>query len=133
MKKRLLVMVTGMALIFSMALAASAAWSSDTVLDVPGWNGNATSSVSAAKSRSDSQCTFQTYENQAWGLYGVDGRLLNSDGVARSSWARDMHTGTTLHAATTAVSGHYYWAQLSTDLLEPNTISVSFRFSPDNE
>ena len=118
-------------MIFSLTVAASAAWSSDTVLDVPGWNGSAISSNSATKTTNDSQCTFQTYSNQAWGLFGVDGRLLNSDNAPRSSWVRDMHTGSTLHAATTAVVNHYYWAELSTDMLEPNTISVSFRFSPD--
>lgn len=133
MKKRILAMVVGTIMVVSTAIVASAAWSSDTVLDVPAWNGSATSKVSATKTTDASECTFRTYTNEASGLYGVDGRLVNSDGKSRSNWVRNMDDGSTLHAATTAVKNHNYYAQLSTDALEPNEITVSFKFSPDYE
>lgn len=131
MKRKLLTMLLGVVMIFSLTVAVNAAWSTDTVLDIPAFNGSAVSTNSALKTTNDSQGTFQVYSNEAWGLYGVDGRLLNSDGAVRSSWVRDMHSGSILHAPTTAVINHYYWAELSTDALEINEITVSFRFSPD--
>ena len=133
MKKRLISLSLGIVMVLSLTVAASAAWSADTVLDVPGWNGSKTSSNYATKTTEDNQCTFHTYSNEAGGLYGVDGRLLNSNNDPRSSCVRNMDDGSTLHASTTAVKNHYYYAQLSTDLLEPNTITVSFKFSPDFE
>lgn len=133
MKKQFLPLTLGIVMALSLSIAASAAWSSNTVLDIPGWNGSKTSTVSATKSSDDSQCTFHTYTNEAGGLFGVDGRLVNSNGVSRSNWVRNMDDNSTLYAATTAAKNHYYWAQLSTDALEPNEITISFKFSPDYE
>ena len=133
MKHKFLTLALAAIMALSMASMASAAWSSRTALDIPGWNSSKISDVYAIKTTDDSQCTFETFSNEAWGLYGVDGRLVNSENQSRSNWVRNMHTGSTLHAATTAVKNHYYWAELSTDALEPNEITVSFRFSPDFE
>lgn len=65
-------------------------------------------------------------------MYGVDGRLVQ-DQDPYSSWARDLHSGEMCYAACTAEEGEKYQAQLSTDKLEPNTIKVKFKFSPDYE
>lgn len=116
----------------ALACSASAAWSDYETLSVPGWDGSKIGSKYALKESDDTQCTFYASENQAWGLYGVDGRLVQ-DQEPYSSWARDMHSGVTCRAACTAVKGEEYQAQLSTDKLEPNTIKVKFKFSPDYE
>ena len=42
MKKRLISLSLGIVMVLSLTVAASAAWSADTVLDVPGWNGSKT-------------------------------------------------------------------------------------------
>lgn len=140
MKKRLVTLILSAVMVLSLTISANAAWSRSYVLDIPGGNASKDTlteygpeSGYAVKSTDEGKCTFETFENQAWGLFGVDGRLINSEYTPRSSWVRNMHTGSVLHAATTAVKNYKYWAELSTDLLEPSTISVSFRFSPDYE
>lgn len=133
MKRKLLTVLLGIVMIFSLTVAASASWSAKLTLDVPGWNGSKISKTYATKTTDDEICAFHTYTNTAVDPFGVDGRLVNSEDAPRSNWVRNMPAGSTLTAGTSATKGYWYYAELSTDFLEPNTISVSFKFNPDNQ
>ena len=81
MKRRLWAIILSATIVLASAIVASAGWYTPTTLIVPGFNGSAFTSNYATKTSTSTQCTFDTYYNQAWGLFGVDGRLLNSNGT----------------------------------------------------
>ena len=120
MKKRLFGLVLVVVLAVSLACTGSAAWSRQIAMQVPGMT-------------TDSLCSFHSYSNTATGAWGIDARLINSEYVARSDWARNLHTGTTVHATTSAVKNYNYYAELSSDVLEFTTVHISFAFSADND
>ena len=135
MKKRITLLMLSVVLVLAMAVTASAEWSKKITANVPNFNGSyfTPATERTTKSTDDTQCTFQTYSNQAKWPFGVDGRIVNSNHDARSDWVRNMYSNTTLYAPCWATKNYYAYAELSTDLLEPQWITVSFRCSPDSE
>ncbi len=139
MKKRLFGLVLVVVLAVSLACTGSAAWSRQIAMQVPGMNASvntrddAGSPIYVTKQTTDSLCSFHSYSNTATGAWGIDARLINSEYVARSDWARNLHTGTTVHATTSAVKNYNYYAELSSDVLEFTTVHISFAFSADND
>lgn len=118
----------------SVTCLASGVWSSQVVMSVPGLNGSANTKdipvpIHTDKISEDKKCTFKTYTTLA--STGADGRLINSDYESRSAWARNLDEGTTRYATTTAASGHYYYAEISSDLIQLTKFSIKFQFSPD--
>ena len=109
-------------------------YSSVVTLEVPGLNRTvSTKSVNEFifKASTDTKCTFHTVSNET--SAGADARLINSDNVKRSAWARDLLTDTTRTANTSgATKGYIYYAQISSDLLELSNFDITFKFSPDD-
>lgn len=105
-------------------------------LTVPGLNGSVTTRSASGvgyvfKATDDTKCTFHTIENVS--NAGADGRLINSNGASRSAWARDLLAGTTRTATTTgALPGYLYYAEISSDLVQLNSFTIKFTFSPDD-
>lgn len=121
----------------AMTCLAAGEWSKDVTLDVPGWNGSAKTSdlanpVSVTKQTTDTQCTFHVYTNTTDDDLCPDGRLINKDGAARSSWVYNLDTGETKTAEVVAVKGDVCYAEISSDFLEIWTKSISFKFSADD-
>lgn len=119
----------------SVTCYASGNWSNEVVMTVPGFNGSANSrdipeKISVKKISNDTKCTFYTITTLA--STGTDGRLINSNYESRSAWARDLDTGSTRTATTTAKSGYVYYAELSSDFLQLTSFSIKFQFSPDD-
>lgn len=78
------------------------------------------------------QFSVHTYTNEAWGLFGTDACLSNDDFAQQySDWVRNMPANNTLRGIVYVSIGTECHATISTDLLEPNTITVSFCYSPD--
>ena len=109
-------------------------YSSEVTLNVPKLNGSvSTKSIDefVFKASEDTKCTFYTISNET--AAGADARLINSNNVKRSAWARDLLTGTTRTATTSgATKGYLYYAQISSDLVELYSFDLTFKFSPDD-
>lgn len=109
-------------------------YSEEVTLEVPSLNRTvSTKSIDeyVFKASEDDKCTFSTINNST--AAGADARLINSDGVKRSAWARDLLTDTVRTANTKgATKGYIYYAQISSDLLEFQSFDITFKFSPDN-
>lgn len=110
-------------------------YSGEITLTVPAFNGSISTSTlgvggSVLKGSDDTKCTFKTITNAR--SAGADARLLNSDGVSRSSWARNLLTDTVITANTTASKGYLYYAQISSDLTTLRSFDITFQFSPDD-
>lgn len=116
---------------------AAGNWSANAALSIPGFNqsrntrDHANPQVSATKISADTVCSF--YVNSVANSITPDGRLINSDYESRSAWARNLAPNNPVYrAATTAEKGHYYYAEISSDLAQILTSSINFKFSPDN-
>lgn len=119
----------------SVTCLAAGVWSSNVVMDVPGLNGSQNTRdiptpVHVDKNTDDTKCTFSTITTLA--TTGTDGRLINSNYESRSAWARDLDAGSVRTATTTAEKGHWYYAEISSDLLQLSKFSIKFKFSPDD-
>ena len=110
---------------------ATGTWSSDTVT-VPGTNGSGFSATYNTKLTSvktaSFHCTKKTHDRN------FDARLVNSDNEARSSWARNLDVGKTYHVSenSSIATNHYYYCEVSSDLLTSGDTDVTIYFSADN-
>lgn len=108
-------------------------YSSELTLTVPGFNFSASTLPAddfVIKCTNENLCTFQAiaFSTDA----GADARLLNSNNQPRSSWARDLSIDSVKTANTTATRGYFYYAQISSDLLQLQSFDITFKFSPDD-
>lgn len=73
-------------------------------------------------------CTKKTHDRN------FDARLVNSDNEARSSWARNLDVGKTYHVSenSSIATNHYYYCEVSSDLLTSGDTDVTIYFSADN-
>ena len=141
--KTILLICMATTLVFSVSITASAAgfqeiapladlgdpyWGEAT-LSVPGTNGSATSNNYIYKCTDGETasfvCTAKSEDRN------FDARLKNSNGEARSSWARNLDIDEILHVKTTAVKGYQYTCQVSSDLFTIGSVDVTLSFSPD--
>lgn len=73
-------------------------------------------------------CTKKTHDRN------FDARLVNSENEARSSWARNLDVGKTYHVSenSSIATNHYYYCEVSSDLLTSGDTDVTIYFSADN-
>lgn len=73
-------------------------------------------------------CTKKTRDRN------FDGRLVNSENEPRSSWARNLDVGKTYHVDENSdiAMNHYYYCEVSSDLLTSGDTDVTISFSADN-
>lgn len=103
-------------------------WTTDTIT-VPGNNGDGFSTKSNTKSTSVMTASFMATARTR----DADARLVNSNHESRSAWVRDLQKDTLLHAAeNNCEMNHYYWCQISSDLLQFGDATYTIKFSADN-
>ncbi|MGX7199874.1 hypothetical protein [Enterococcus nangangensis] len=114
-------------------VSAGGSWSESLTFDVKGVNSSTVGNwdtQSKNKVTDDAQASFHSIARSSWS--GMDGRVVNSDGVSRSSWARNLDPGITVDVDTTASNGYAYVPEISSDITQIGTDSISFKWSPDN-
>jgi hypothetical protein len=134
MKKKILAGLGACALSLTIGGFASANYSAQSTLDVPWGNasvyGEDHDVPNNKKDTESDMASFYTFTNTAGDM---DARIVNSNKVSRSSWFRNCHSGTELYASTTAAKSYNYNMQVSSDLNQVGTDSISFKYSPDKE
>ena len=131
MKKKFLLGLGACCLSLGISGVAGAAgtWSGTVGLDVPGFNGSQIASweYKKAKTSNDAYASFTAITNPV----NMDARVVNSNNVERSNWARNMKPGVRINVATTASKGIYYVPEVSSDITQIGTKRITFVWSPD--
>lgn len=107
---------------------AAAYWSTEEI-EVPGTNQSGYTAGVNTKQTDTKRASFKVSKRSKDA--NMDARLLNSDNASRSSWARDLPTGSVVTVTSTATKNHEYSCQVSSDLLSWGDCTLTINWSAD--
>lgn len=134
MKKKFVAGVLTCAIALGIGSASAGSWSPQHTMTIPGTNGSAygVDQNISNKKKDDVSGTASFHSiarSTSWN--GIDARVVNSEKESRSSWARNMDPGNKIYVSTTASQNYLYNVQLSSDITQIGSSTLSFRWSPD--
>lgn len=125
--------VTALGLVLALggtAVANASSWtvSTETVSDHGNW------STYGSKNLKVTNSNVASFNGDALpAFYGYNVRLINSNASGRSSWI-GLYKDRTTHAGNNSgAKNHYYYADVRSKGIEPNTTRVKLHFSSDRK